>query len=880
MKSCRFHLRLIQFIGLIVPQRLRADWRQEWEAELRFREALLAEWDKLDRQHKLDLWRRSFGAFTDALLLQPRRWEDDMIQDLRYGFRMLVKRPGASLLAILALAIGIGPITAIFSLINGLLLRPLPYHEPAALMTIWRSNPARNFYEYPMSVPNFLDHRERDQVFASVSAFGPGNVTVGGEGEPELIEGASVTAEFFTALGVPLALGRSFAANEDRPGANPVVVLSHGLWATRFGGDPNAIGKAMMVDGRAHEIIGVIPAGLEYPVNARLWRPLELNPETAPRGSNFLSLIGRLKPGVTMEQAQAQWNNVAVELEQQYPNFNGNARIHLIPLAQHSVGNIKQPLLLLFGAIGLVLLIACANVANLLLVRTASRQRELAVRAALGAGRFRLLRQLLTESLLLATMGGALGLLLAGWTRSLLLSLNPFRIARLYEANLDWRVLGFVAALVLLTGVVFGLLPALAATRNNLADTIKEGMGRSSVGALSGRMRSALVVVEVALSLVLLLGAGLLVRSFLKVRAVDPGFKPEGVLTLNLTLPPQAYADQNKRMDFIRQTHEHLRALPGADAVASAAYVPMSGMNTNRRFALADKPLPEPGKEPTAVEFPISPDYFSLLSIPLRAGRFFTGQETLEAPALIVNESFANRFFPGENALGKRIRFYSASTQGQQPPFVEIVGIVGNVNQQTLADGTQPIIYTPQSVRVWGFMTFMVRTKGDPLALANPARQAIAAVDKTLAVSKVATLEELIAKTMAQGRGLTILLGAFAAVALLLAMVGIYGVLSYTVSQRTQEIGVRMALGAARRDVLRLVIGQGMLLAGIGIAIGLAASFGLTRLLAELLFGVGPRDPFTFIGVPVLLAAVAFIACYVPARRATRIDPMIALRHE
>jgi putative ABC transport system permease protein len=485
-----------------------------------------------------------------------------------------------------------------------------------------------------------------------------------------------------------------------------------------------------------------------------------------------------------------------------------------------------------------------------------------------------------TESLLLATCGGVLGLLLAGWTRTLLLSLNPSKISRLSETHLDWRVLGFVAALALLTGVVFGLLPTLSVTRNKLADAIKEGMGRSAAGALSGRLRGALVMAEVALSLVLLIGAGLMVRSFIRLTAVDSGLKPEGVLTLDVSLPAQGYTEQSKRQEFVRQTIERLRAMPGAESVASAGYVPMSGVNTNRRFAFADRPLPEPGKEPFAVELPVSPDYFRVLGIPLRVGRFFTGQETPEAPALIVNEKFAERFFPGENALGKRIRFYSASAQGQQPPFIEIVGIVGNVNHRSLADGTEPMIYSAQGAGVWGFMSFLVRTKGDPLALAVPARQAVAAVDKTLAVSRVATLEEVIAHSVEQRRGLMSLLGAFAAVALLLAVVGIYGVLSYTVSQRTQEIGLRLALGAQTRDVLKLILAQGMKLALAGVSIGLTVAFGLTRLMKTLLFGISATDSLTFGVVALSLLGVALLACWIPARRATKVDPLIALRNE
>jgi putative ABC transport system permease protein len=880
LRTFRFWLWLIRVIGVIVPRRLRADWRQEWGAELRYRESLLTQWDKLDRRAKLDLLWHSAGAFADALWLQPRRLEEEMFQDLRYGVRMLLKRPGYSLLALIALAIGIGPVTAIFSLINGLLLRPLPYNEPDRLMTVWRSLPQRGFHEYPVSGPTFLYHRERNQVFSQVSAFVSDNLSIGGEGEPERIEGAYVSAEFFSTLGAQPALGRGFEPHEERPGAAPVVVISHALWRNRFGADPNALGKSLLLDGRSYQIVGVAPAGQEFPIKAQLWTPLNLDPQQLRPGSNFLSMIGRLKPGVTVERAQAQWNEVAAELERQDPQYNAGARIEMIPLEEHATGAIKRPLFLLFGAIGLVLLIACANVANLTLARASGRERELAVRAALGASRLRLIRQLLTESLALAAMGATLGALIAGWTRDLLVGLNPFKISRLYTSDMDWRALCFTAALALLTSVVFGLIPALQCAGRDLAGAIKEGMGGASGAAIKGRLRGALVVVEVSLSLALLIGAGLLIRSFLSLRAVDPGFNPEGVLTLDLTLPQPAYADQNKRLDFIRQTTERLRAIPGVESVASAAYVPMSEMNTSRRFAVAERPLPEPGKEPFAREFPVSSTYFGLLGVPLRAGRIPTEQETQASLALIVNESFAQRFFPGENAVGKRMRFYSASPQGPPPPWIEIAGVVGDVNQTSLSDKAEPIIYTPQTLRAWSFMSFMVRTKGDPASLANAARLAVYGVDKTLAVSKVATLEEVVTRTTLSRRGLMTLLGAFAAVALLLATVGIYGVLSYTVSLRTREIGVRMALGAERRDVMKLVIGQGMAMTLAGVVCGLGAAYGLTRLLKDMLYGVGERDPLTFVVAPLLLAGVALVSCYIPARRATKVDPLVALRSE
>ena len=527
----------------------------------------------------------------------------------------------------------------------------------------------------------------------------------------------------------------------------------------------------------------------------------------------------------------------------------------------------------------MVLLIACANVANLLLVRAASRQRELAVRAALGASRARLVRQLLTESLLLAALGGTAGVMIAGWTRDLLLSLNPFRISRVFDGGLDLRMLGFTTAVALVTAIVFGLIPALQSTGKDLSSAIKVSGGPSYGGSIRQRLRGTLVVVEVALSILLLIGAGLLMRSFLSLRAVNPGFDPDGVLTLNVSLP-SGYNDPSKRIEFIRQVTERLTAIPGAQGAASAAYVPMAEMRTSRRFAIDGRPLAEPGKEPFAVDLPVGPGYFSLPGIPILAGREFSGRETLDNPQLLVNESFAQRFFPGEDAVGKRIRFYSSSPQGPQPPWNEIIGIAGNVNQTSPAKPAEPILYPPQLVRPWSFMSFLVKTSGPPAQLTTGARSAVAAVDKNLAVSRVAPLADVMAGRVVHQRGLMAVIGAFAGVALLLAMVGIYGVLSYAVSQRTHEIGVRMAIGAKRRDVINLVIKQGMSLTVVGVGIGLAAGFALKSLLGGLLYSVGPRDPLVFAGVPLLVGLVAVVACYIPARRATKVDPMIALRHE
>jgi putative ABC transport system permease protein len=877
------HLRLIRAIGVIVPRRIRADWRQEWDAELRHREAQLARWHHLNLRAKVDLFWRSLGAFLDALWLQQLRWEDDMLQDLRYGARLLLTKPGFTLLAVVALAIGIGPLTAIFSLVNGLLLRPLPYSEPDRLVSIWRTNPERGWHEYPLSIPNFLDHQQRNQTLASVSAFASGAQSLGGDGEPETVERARVSAEFFTTLGATLELGRGFVSGEDRPGAPNVVVLSHGLWASRFGADAAAVGRDLLLDGQPYQIVGVLSPKSEFPSTAQLWIPMLMDPVQNGRGGNFLSVIGRLQTGITIEQAAAQWNSVAEQLEAEYPDFNSGGRIELIPLKEQLLARVKQPLLILFAAIAVVLAIACGNVANLLLARANSRHRELAIRAALGASRTRLVRQLLTESLLLAFIGGAAGTLIAGATRDLLLGLNPIRIPRTYDGGIDLSVLGFTAGVVLLTGIIFGLIPAFEVTRCQISTTIKEAAGPGHSGSTRKRLRSTLVVVEVALSLVMLIGAGLLIRSFLSLSAVNPGFNAEQVLTLNVSLP-MSYNDPGRRIEFVRQAREKLEAIPGASAVASAAYVPMAEMRTSRRFAIDGRPVPEPGKEPLAVELQVAPGYFGLLEIPVRAGRDFNGRESVQNPQLIINESFAERFFPGEEAVGKRIRFYAGSAQAQPPPWIEIVGVVSNISQFGPAMQPEATMYTPQLARPWAFMSFLIKTDGNPEALSPSVRTAIATVDKNLAVSKVSSLEEVMALNVADRRGLMAVIAAFAVVAMLLAMVGIYGVLSYVVAQRRHEIGVRMAIGAKRADVMRLVIGEGLKLTLIGVAIGLTGGLGADFLLAGLLkgqlFQVGSRDPLTFVGVPLILISVALLAAYVPARRASAVDPVRALRAE
>jgi putative ABC transport system permease protein len=797
----------------------------------------------------------------------------DLWQDLRYGFRSMRKQPGFTLIAVLTLALGIGPITAIFTLVHAVLFKPLPYTEPERLVRVYKNT------NLSASVPDFVDWRDQNQTCEQMGTFTIYSVfNLVSEGEPEAIQGSTVSAGVLAALGVKPLLGRWFLPDEDKPGTALAVVLNHRFWQQRFNGDPNIIGKQLSFDGQAYTVIGVMPQGFEFPIvptGTQLWANAAFDPNdpSTPRGSNFLNVIARLKPGVPIAQAAA---NLQTVLQPQYPN---QISVNVLPLSEQLTGDTRTPLLVLLGAIAFVLLIACANVANLLLVRAAGRQKEVAVRTALGASPFRLFRQFLVESLLLAMIGGALGLLLATSSLDLLISLSPMRIPRLAEVHIDGRVLGFLSLIVLLTGAIFGTLSALRLSDRDLREALKEGSGRASASLARQRLRSSLVVTEIALSLILLLGTGLMLRSFLKLQSVATGFRPEGVLCINVTLPQARYAERSQRAAFIQQTLERLETLPQVQAVASAAFNYWTMGTSSRRFAIQGQPLPEPGQEHFASYISASPAYFHTLGIPLIAGREFALQDDIQAPGVaIVNQTLVRRFFPGEEVIGKRIRFYSS--RDPQPPWLEIVGVASDVRQGSLDQEVQPEIHVPHAQGAHPALTFFVRADGDPQSLTNAARSAIQAVDKDLPIAWTTTLDQAVTNSIADRRGLMFLLAMFAAVALMLAAVGIYGVMSHSVSQRTHEIGIRLALGAQPADVLKLVLRQGVMLMLIGVAIGLAGALLLTRVISKMLFEISTTDLMTFASVPLILAAITLLACYIPARRATRVDPMVALRYE
>jgi putative ABC transport system permease protein len=907
-RSRKPHLWIIRVIGVIVPRRLRADWRQEWEAELKYRETLLADWDILDRRKKLDLFWHSLGAFMDALWLQPKRLEDEMIQDLRYGLRMLRQRPGFTLVAVIALALGIGANTAIFSIINAVLLRPLPFSEPDRLMIVWQTNQqARpgNHSELPFAYPNYDELQKQCKVCEEIGAWNSGIDTrfalTGGE-HPEEVQYAVISASLFSALGVKPALGRAFLPEEDQLGAARVAIISHGLWQRRWSGDRKLLGQPVIFNGQSYTLVGIMPPRFvfpRFPRDAEVWIPFS-NLTQARRfspGTRSLNVIAKLKAGATITQAEVEMETIARRIEQQDPQFNRGLGLRPIPLHQQLTGHLRLALFVLFGAVGFVLLIACANIANLLLARASTRRQEIAVRLALGATRLRLARQLLTESSILALLGGAVGLLLAKFGISLL-SIIPYNAASYYipyniphdQITLDGRVFGFTFALSLLAGMIFGLAPAFQSSRPDLNTALKTSGGSSGSGPLRQRTRSLLVVVEVALSLILLVGAGLMIKSFMRLHEVDPGFEPKYVLTAEINLPGRKYPDGQKVSTFHEQLLERLAAMPGVEAVGLGSPLPLSGTNGSTAFFIDGQPVPEPRDRPHTHPRTISPAYFRAMGMRVIEGRAFTEQDNAQAPRVaIINETMARRFWPAQAAIGKgaALDFETMKFFPDRPPLFdraggmrEIVGIVRDVRHEDLETEPRPEMYIPDRQRPERGMSLVIRSEADPGSLATAVRDAVSEVDPDQPVANVKLMSQMFADSVAKPRFNYLLLTIFAAVALILSATGIYGVMSYAVTARTREMGIRLALGAQAADVLKMVILQGMRPVIAGIVLGLAGTYALTRVMVALLFHVSPTDRAIFAGVAALLALVALLACCLPARRATKVDPVMALRDE
>jgi putative ABC transport system permease protein len=803
-----------------------------------------------------------------------------MLQDLRYSLRTLLKQPAFAAIVVVILALGIGANTAIFSLVNGVLLRPLPLPQSERIIYFEGKNPAAGITDSNISYLDFIDWSKQTDLFASTAAYWTGGANLGADGaEPERVPRAGVTIGFFSVLGVQPVLGRAFVPEDDKPasfigGRGTVAILSHGLWKRRFGSDPAIVGKQVQMSSRSLTVIGVMPPGFEYPEQTQIWVPSSVNLSEEPRDNRAWSAIARLNSNVDLKQAQARVSAINAQLDKQFHETNKGWDVSLLPLHERLVREVKPSLLALLGAVGLVLLIACANVANLLLARSAARQKEIAIRAAMGASRTRVLRQMLTESVLLSAIGGIAGLVLSIWLTDLLMSMLPEGAPRLEQIGIDYRVLTFVLGVSALTGVLFGIVPALQASKLDVTSALKEG-GRSGEGHRRTSARSLLLIGEVALSLMLLVGAGLLIKSFVRLQEVRPGFNAHNVLIANLALPYPKY-DSPQFVEFFRQLKERLEAAPGVQAVGGSINLPLnaSGYGIGRGFILEGRPLTV-DENRDAMYSTITGDYFRALQIPLLSGRTFELRDNADAPkVVIINETIAKRHFgsPAE-AIGKRLSIW------RDEKFMrEIVGVVGDTKTGSLTGDGGMQIYVPHAQDShWNFMGLVIRTAGDPAAFAATLRREVQALDKDQPVYNVRTMDDVVMNSLGTLRVSMQLFTVFAIAALALAAVGIYGVMAYSVTQRTHEIGIRMALGAQKRDVLRLVIRQGMMLTVIGVIAGIAGAFALTRVIANLLFGVSASDPVTFIAISLLLIAVAFIACYLPARRAAKLDPMIAL---
>jgi putative ABC transport system permease protein len=788
----------------------------------------------------------------------------------------LLKRPGFTLVAVATLALGVGATSALFSIVNSVLLRPLPYKDSDRLVQVWETNLKRGWTRDTISPLNFEDWQAQNHSFEAVSAYEYEGMVLSGGEVPERLVGALASSDFFRVLGVEPALGRSFLPGEDRPGAPRVAVVSNRLWQRRLGGGTDAVGRPLTLNGEVYTVVGVMPPGFEFPSRGvDLWVPsLDLG---RPRSDHFMFAVARLKPSITVETAQADIDGVARRLAEQYPETNGNAGVALIPLHEETVGKARRPLLLMLGAVALLLLIACVNVANLLLARASGRQKEIALRSALGASRWRVVRQLLTESVLLGVLGGGFGALLSVWVVGLLVTSSGGGIPRSQEVAIDARALAFTLAASVLTGLLFGLAPALNFSSQDLNRTLKEGARGVAGGRRQSRVQGALVVSEIALALVLLAGAGLLARSYARLSRVDPGFDADGALTARVSLSEVKYRDKDRQARFFAQVLERVRALPGVRHAGAVSDLPFSGSRTGQSFDIEGHPPGPDELTPSADYRKVSPDYFEAMGIVLLRGRDFTERDgESSTPVAVVNEAFARRFFDGEEVLGKRLLY----PEGERRVSREIVGVVADLKHESLIGEGEPEVYVPFTQRPNSWMFLAVRGDGDLATLAGSVRAAVREVDPGEPVYGVMTMRQRLDQSLAPQRFNTILLGAFAAAATLLAAVGVFGVLSFQVGARRHEIGIRMALGARSGDVLRLVIWRGLRLVLAGVAIGLAAALALTRVMASLLFGVSATDPATLATISLGLIAVVLVACYLPARRATKVDPITVLRCE
>ena len=813
-----------------------------------------------------------------------------LLQDIRFGLRMLLKSPSISIVATIALALGIGANTAIFSVVNAVLLRPLPFPDSDSLVSIFETDTQRGQQRGSHSFPNFFDLRTQNTVLEHVACYHGSDFIMTGRGEPARLQASVVTADLFPLLGVAPMLGRTFHPDEDKPSeTGRVVVLSHGLFQKRFGSDPSIVNQAITLNGRSYTVVGVMPPAFEFPIQndpVELWTtiavdvsPSDKNPVTEQRGAHFLQVIGRLKPGVTHEQAQAELTAIGSRLEQQYPDTNTRRSFRADSALTALVGDIRPALLILLGAVACVLLIACANVANLLLARATSRHKEMAIRTALGASRMRVIRQLLTESVLLSLLGGAVGLLLAVWWSDLLIALGKEDIPRAVHVGLDWRVLGFTLGVSLLTGLIFGLAPAFHSSKSELVETLKEGGRGTSEGARRNRVRNVLVVTELAIAVVLLVGAGLLIQSLWRLRTVNSGLQPQNVLTFNVGVPEIKY-NTDRQIQFFIDLKSRLESMPGVQSASTIYPLPLSGDRFSISFEIEGRPMARKD-HPSADFFTTGVGYFRAMGIPVVKGRDFDDRDKQDStPVIIITETFARQYFPNEDPIGKRIHPGISSIEGKESTMREIVGVVGDVRNRSLSTEARAAYYVPHTQVPFSQMIAVVKSAGEPRSMISGVTKEVAAMDADIPLFGVKSMEEYISTSVAAPRFNTTLLSIFAVVALVLTVVGLYGVMSYSVAQRTNEIGIRLALGAQSRDVLLMIVKQGSMLIGLGLAIGLLGAFALTRLIASLLFGVTAKDPFTFAAVAVLLALVALLACYIPAWRATKVDPMEALRCE